>query len=91
MALVAGVVSLLVATPVASADPAGIAHRGLEATLMAGGKTVPDPVAPDGEALNLRAGMVATTWLDTVPARGVVVTASASCRHAVIQLNPDLA
>ena len=56
---------------------------------MTGGKAVADPSAPDGEALILRAGTAATTSLNAVAARGLVVTVSAACRHAVIGLWVD--
>ncbi len=89
LAFAAGLVLTAVPNSVASADPASVARRGLEAASMTGGKAVADPSAPDGEALILRAGTAATTSLNAVAARGLVVTVSAACRHAVIGLWVD--
>jgi len=86
MTLTAVVVMASLIVPVASADQPTLASRGIEAAFMTGGKTVADAAAPDGKVLILKAGSAAVTVLDTVAARGLVVTASTRCRHAVMRL-----
>ena len=86
MTLTAVVVMAILIVPVASADQPTLASRGIEAAFMTGGKTVADAAAPDGEVLILKAGSAEATVLDTVAAHAIAVTASTSCRHAVMRL-----